>query len=84
MRENEKLVTVQEFENTFDAELGKIALDSAGVESVIVGDNLVTTMVYGVPSITVELQVRQSDVEKAKQILAEKNEVSDEDVESDQ
>jgi len=77
MREDEKLVTVGEYENTFDAELAKLTLDNAGVESVILGQELVGMLVYGVPSLTIKLQVRQADIEKAKQILAEKEPLTD-------
>ena len=69
MLDDQKLVTIEEYENTFDAELAKLELGNAGIECVIVGDNLVTNMVLGIPSIIIELQVMADDVEKAKQVL---------------
>lgn len=72
MRDDEKLVTVAEYENSFDAELGKLALDNAEIQSVLVGQNLVGNLTYGEASIMVELQVREADAERAKQVLAEK------------
>jgi len=63
------VVPDEEYENTFDAELAKLELGNAGIECVIVGDNLVTNMVLGIPSIIIELQVMADDIEKAKQVL---------------
>jgi hypothetical protein len=72
MRDDEKLVTVAEYENSFDAELGKLALDNAEIQSVLVGQNLVGNLTYGEASIMVELQVCEADAERARQVLAEK------------
>lgn len=72
MSDDQTLVTIEQFENSFDAELAKVALDDAGIESVLLGGDLVNMVTYGVPSITIELQVRQKDVERARQVLAEK------------
>ena len=83
MRENEKLVAIQEFENGFDAELAKQMLKEAGIEAVVFGEDLITVLPH-INAIHVELRVFESDVDKAKQILAEKNELGDEDVESGQ
>lgn len=83
MHEDEKLVSIQEFESGFDAELAKQILGGAGIESVVFGEDLMTTLPH-INAIKVELQVFESDVERAKQILAEKAEMGDENVESDQ
>jgi hypothetical protein len=74
MPDNQKLVTVAEFENSFDANLAKLTLDNAGIDSVILGEPLVVNITYGIPSVTVQLQVRQEDAEKAKHILREEEE----------
>ena len=84
MNENEKLVTIAEFENGFDAELAKLALDNAGINSVVLGEDIGAIKPYSSTSFNVELQVFEKDVEKAKQVLAEKTQQGDDDVESDQ
>ena len=70
MSENDKLVTIAEFENGFDAELAKIALDNASIKSVVFGGHLVVNMPTIEP-IRIELKVFETDVERAKEILAE-------------
>lgn len=77
MDNQDELVTVAKYENSFDAELDKLTLDNAGIESVLLGQDLVGMLTYGVPSITIQLQVRQKDAEKARQMLAEKESVED-------
>ncbi len=84
MKENEKLVTIAEFENGFDAEFAKLALDNAGINSVVLGEEIGAIKPYSSTSFNVELQVFEKDVEKAKQILAEKTQLGDDDAESDQ
>lgn len=71
MHENEKLVTIAEYENGFDAELAKVTLENAGIESVVFGADLVVNMPTIEP-IQIELKVFEKDVERAKQVLAEK------------
>ncbi len=71
MRNNEKLVSIAEFEGSFDAELARLALKNAGIEAVVFGEDLVTMLPH-INAIRVELQVFESDVEKAKQVLAER------------
>ena len=83
MREDEKLVAIQEFESGFDAELAKQVLEEAGIESVVFGGDLMTAL-PNIESIKVELRVFECDVEKAKQILAEKTEMGDENIEGEQ
>ncbi len=72
MLEDEKLIKIAEFETGFDAELAKQTLDSAGIESIVVGEDIGAIKPYSTTSFNVELQVFEKDVEKAKQILAEK------------
>ena len=40
MRDDQKLVPIAEFEGSFDAELAKLALENAGIESVVFGEDL--------------------------------------------
>lgn len=72
---DDALVTIAEFENSFDANLAKTILDSAGIQSVLLGEHLVANMICGIPSITIELQVRESDAVQAKHVLAEEQEM---------
>ena len=69
MRENEKLVTIAEYESGFEAELAKVTLDNSGIESVIFGEDLVVNMPTIEP-IQIELQVFEKDAERAKEILS--------------
>ena len=71
MREDEKLVAIEEYESGFDAELAKVTLENAGIESVVFGEDLVVNMPTIQP-IYIELQVFEKDVDRAKQLLAEK------------
>jgi hypothetical protein len=75
---DEKLVTIAEFESGFDAELAKVTLDNAGIESVVFGGDLVANMPTIEP-IQIELQVFENDAERAKQVLAEKQPLDDSD-----
>ncbi len=71
MREDEKLVTIAEFENGFDAELAKVTLENAGIESVVFGGDLVVNMPT-IERIFIELKVFEKDADRAKEVLAEK------------
>jgi hypothetical protein len=71
MREDEKLVTIAEFENGFDAELAKVTLENVGIESVVFGGDLVVNMPT-IESIFIELKVFEKDADRAKEVLAEK------------
>jgi len=83
MRENEKLVTIERFENSFDAELAKLMLDNAGIESVVLGEALGHIYPDTGTSFCVVLQVFESDVDKAKAVLTQKKELGeDEDVDA--
>ncbi|NLH16557.1 MAG: hypothetical protein GX455_08260 [Phycisphaerae bacterium] len=70
MRENEALVTIAEFENDFDAEIARVALENGGLRAVILGGDLVANM-PPLQEVRLRLQVLAGDVEKAKQILQE-------------
>jgi len=86
MREDKKLVKVAEFDNNFDAELAKVALDNAGIESVIFGEDLTANVTFNTAIFNVEIQVMEDDVERAKQVLAEMEppEDADEDTEDEE
>ena len=71
MREDEKLVTIAKFESGFDAELAKVTLENAGIESVVFGEDLVVNMPTIEP-IYIELKVFEKDADLARQVLAEK------------
>ena len=71
MREDEKLVTIAKFESGFDAELAKVTLENAGIESVVFGEDLVVNMPTIEP-IYIELEVFEKDADRARQVLAEK------------
>ena len=77
MRENEILVTVARFENGFDAEVAKMALDNEGIKCHLAGANLQNTIPY-LHTISVELQVLEGDAECAKEVLDRRADVSDE------
>ncbi|HOK94565.1 MAG TPA: DUF2007 domain-containing protein [Anaerohalosphaeraceae bacterium] len=71
MADKQKLVTVACYSNSFDASLAKLTLDKAGIDCVILGEPLAINITYGIPSVAVELQVRQEDEHRAKMILQE-------------
>ena len=77
MLDDQKLVTIGEFESSFAAELAKLALDNAGIESVVLGDNLPVNLPE-IEAIRIELQVFEKDAEKAKEVLAKQEPISDE------
>ena len=64
----DKLVTVEEFESGFEAELAKLRLEAEGINAIVVGDHLVANMPFS-RLITVELQVFEKDAQKAAQII---------------
>jgi pentatricopeptide repeat protein len=70
MRDKEALVTVAEFENDFDAEIARVALETGGIRAVVLGGDLVANM-PPLQEVRLRLQVLAGDVEKAKQILDE-------------
>jgi len=78
MREDEKLVTIAKFESGFDAELAKVTLENAGIESVVFGEDLVVNMPTIEP-IYIELKVFEKDADRANQVLAEKTPLNEDD-----
>ena len=78
MDEDKKLVTVAEFDNSFNAELAKAALDDAGIESVVLGEDLTANVTFNTAIFNIEIQVMEDDVEQAKQVLADMEPLEDE------
>lgn len=67
---NEKLITIAEFPTGFEAGLAKVVLESNGIKSMVVGEDLIATM-PPIPSVSAQLQVLEHDAEQAKTILDE-------------
>ena len=67
--EQPELVTVGRYGETFEAELAKGRLDSAGIPNFLVGEN--TALLYGTGLGGLLLQVSPQDAEDAKSILAD-------------
>lgn len=65
---SDELITIAEFSTVFEAEIAKLELDNNGINSIVVGGDLVAMMVP-IEQVKVELKVIESDVEKAKAIL---------------
>jgi len=78
MHDDEKLVSIAEFESSFDAELAKLSLENEGIESVVFGEDLVTMLPH-INAIKVELRVFEPDAQRAKEVLAKKEPLEDED-----
>lgn len=68
MKEDQKLVTIAEYDNSMDAELAKLTLDNAGIESVIMGETVGCSL-YHVFDPYVKVQVFEDDADRAKQLL---------------
>ena len=81
MHKDEKLVSIAEFEGSFDAELAKLALENAGIQSVVFGGDLLAVLPH-INAIKVELRVFEEDVERARQVLAEMEPLEDTDEDS--
>ena len=64
----DKLITIAEFDTVFEAELAKVRLDEAGINSSVLGGDLVAMMVP-LQQVKVELQVLETNVDRAKEIL---------------
>ena len=63
-----KLVTIARFADYIEADWAKQKLDSAGIKSVLAGQNAAN--IYGISAIAkTELQVLENQVQKAQEIL---------------
>ena len=82
MRDNERLVTVGEFENEMDAKLAKLALEQEGIAcSLSGGDLMMNIPIQSIVSI--ELLVFERDAERALEILDELAPFEDVDADED-
>ncbi len=82
----EKLVTVLEVEQDFEAEIARVALEEAGIESTVLGGDLIANM-PPLEVIKIEVQVFEKDVAKALEVLEEQKkqvDSSDDDEEAEE
>lgn len=70
MRDNERLVTIGEFENEVDAKLAKLALEQEGIACSLSGGDLMMNLPIQ-SLVSIELQVFERDAERALEILDE-------------
>jgi Zn-dependent membrane protease YugP len=68
MKEDQKLITIAEYDNSMDAELAKMTLENAGIESVIVGE-LAGVSLYHVFDPYIKVQVFDEDADRARKLL---------------
>ena len=64
----DKLVTIAEFEQDYEAEMVRVALKEAGIESTVLGGDLLANMPALSP-IRIQIQVFGRDVDRAQEIL---------------
>ena len=64
----DKLVTIAEFEQDYEAEMARAALEEAEIESTVVGGDLLANMPALSP-IRIQIQVFERDVVRAQEIL---------------
>jgi len=65
----DKLVTIAQFTNYFEAEMAKQVLDDFGIKSVVTGQN-VANIYSGLPALAdLKLQTFESQAQKALEIL---------------
>ena len=71
----DKLVTIAQFPDSFEAHLAQMSLEAEGIRSVIVGENLMTSFPQ-IGHFRIEIQVLSNDAGKAIEVLesAEKQE----------
>jgi len=64
----DKLVTIAQFANYIEAEMAKQLLGDYGIKAIATGEN--ASNIYSIPAVArPEIQVLQSQAEKAKEIL---------------
>ncbi len=68
MRENEKLITIARFENSFEADLAKLALEQENIPCHLAGVGVAVNIAYPAV-ISIQLQVFESDAERAQDLL---------------
>jgi len=81
--EDERLVTIAEFEHDFEAEMARIALEEAGIECSVIGGDLMANM-PPIEPIKIEVQVFERDAERASQVVADaRTSAGDEDIDGE-
>ncbi len=66
---SDELVTIAKFETAFEAEIAKNTLESNGIQTVVVGQNL-TILPVPMPTIAaIEVKVFEADAGNAKAVL---------------
>ena len=68
-KENDKLVTVAEYLELYDAECAKDRLESEGITATVFGKNAHGVYPGDSNTLYVQLKIFESDVERAKSIL---------------
>jgi len=69
---DEKLVTAAQFDTPENAHLAKIDLETAGIQCFVGDENMpIAGLYYTLPTCGIKLLVRNSDLERARQILQE-------------
>ena len=64
------LITIASFDHTLDANLAKTRLEAEGIDCVLTDEHITSMNWFWVPAIGgVRLQVRESDAERAVEIL---------------
>lgn len=68
MRENEKLITIARFESSFEADLAKLVIEQENIPCHLAGVGVSVNIGY--PAVVnIQLQVFESDAERAKNLL---------------
>ena len=67
--ENDKLVTIAEYLELYEAELAGGNLKASGIKAMVVGEKAQGVYPFGGNTLCVQLKVFESDVERAKGIL---------------
>ncbi len=67
--ENDKLVTIAEYLELYDAEFAESRLKSSGIKAMVVGEKAQGIYPIAGNTLCVQLKVFESDVEQAKSIL---------------
>ncbi len=68
----DKLVTIAEFEQDYEAEMARVTLEEAGIESVVLGGTLLANM-PAFSIIRIQIQVFECNVVRAQEVLQAQN-----------
>ncbi len=67
---DDKLITIAEFENPFEAQVAKAALEDNGISAAIMGEN-VQNLLPADGMLNVQLQIFAADEQKALEVLGD-------------